>query len=63
MKCYLCPKEVSEAIRIWMPAKNRREKDQFRNLCLDCYLNHRQEQGYVLEKGCWIYKRRLINVK
>ena len=36
-----------------MPAKNAREKDNFRNICDDCYPVIMQEKGYSLINGVW----------
>jgi len=38
MKCYECKKpEPKSAIRVFMPAKNKREKASFRDICEMCY--------------------------
>lgn len=37
MKCYLCKKEISLAVRVYVKARNKREKSNFRNLCQNCY--------------------------
>jgi len=37
MKCYFCKKETTTAIRTFVPARNHREKSNFRDLCEDCY--------------------------
>ena len=37
MKCWICKREADWTIREFVTAKNRREKDGFRDVCLDCY--------------------------
>jgi Fe-S cluster biosynthesis and repair protein YggX len=37
MKCYFCKKEIHAAVRTFIPARNKREKSNFRNLCKDCW--------------------------
>lgn len=54
MNCYRCKKkDLKSAVRVMMPAKNAREKDNFRNICDDCYPVIMQEKGYSLINGVW----------
>ena len=57
MKCYRCKKsDLKSAVRVMMPAKNKREKDGFRNICDDCYPIVMDEKGYEMTGGVWRYK-------
>jgi len=47
MKCYLCKAEISEAIRTFLIARNKREKDYFRDLCRQCYLDKIRMKGNI----------------
>ena len=40
-----------------MPARNRREKAQFRDLCASCYTAEMEISGYILHNGMWAKKR------
>jgi len=54
MKCYRCKKEnLKSAVRIIMPAKDAREKDNYRDICDECYPIIMQERGYTLINGIW----------
>lgn len=61
MKCYRCKKQISSAIRVFMPAKDRREKAQHRDICDDCNLIIKSEQGYVLVDGIWRHSHGTTN--
>ena len=50
MKCYICKKRIKTAVRVFMLARNRREKDRYRDLCPNCYTAEMQRQGYELRK-------------
>lgn len=54
MKCYVCGKKVSTAMRILMPPKDRRYKETYRDVCDDCYEKHMRRCGYYLDHdGIW----------
>ena len=46
MQCYLCKKEITSAIRKYIPARNAREKSNFRELCTTCYNDLLTLEGY-----------------
>lgn len=50
MKCYLCKKIISVSTRVYLDARNRREKGQFRDLCWTCYDEKMKADGYKLTK-------------
>jgi hypothetical protein len=54
MKCYLCKKTITESIRHFMPAKDNREKPQFRDLCPTCYGIQMRNEGYSLKENIWV---------
>ena len=37
MKCWLCKKEITKAMRVFVKARNGREKDNFRDVCFPCF--------------------------
>lgn len=47
MKCYFCKEEITEAMRTFVKARNAREKDAFRDLCLNCYKAKMKAEGKV----------------
>lgn len=51
MKCYLCKAEINKSVRVFMDARNKREKSQYRDLCEVCYPKHMLAEGYVLKKS------------
>ena len=51
MKCYVCKREIDRSVRVFMEARDRRERAQFRDLCQACYETHMTEQGYVAERS------------
>ena len=53
MKCYFCKKEISRSTRPYVPARDRREKGQHRDLCKPCYQIFMQDNGYVLHNNVW----------
>ena len=53
MKCYICKTKVKTATRHFLKAKNRREKDQFRDLCEGCYSMQMEHEGFVLQGNTW----------
>ena len=53
MKCYVCKAKVSTATRHFMKTQNRREKDQFRDLCDNCYPAQMTKEGYSFKGNCW----------
>ncbi len=53
MKCYICKKETKTAIRHFMKAQNKREKDRFRDICDACYPPQMTKEGYVLDRNTW----------
>lgn len=53
MKCYICKKQIDSATRKFMPARNRREKNAFRDLCGVCYVKTMEAEGYVFQAGIW----------
>jgi len=53
MKCYVCKAKVSTATRHFLKAKNRRERDQFRDLCDNCYPAQMTNEGYIFKGNCW----------
>ena len=53
MECYFCKKEISTATRCYVPARDNREKDKFRDLCRPCYLTFMANQGYVFDGIMW----------
>ena len=54
MKCYNCEKkDLKEAVRVFMPAKNAREKDSYRDICLKCYPLIMKKKGYILIGNIW----------
>ena len=53
MKCYVCKAKVSTATRHFLKAKNRHEKDQFRDLCDNCYPAQMTKEGYIFKGNCW----------
>lgn len=57
MKCYICNKPISSSIRVFMEAKNKREKSQFRDLCSTCYERKQESEGYVREGNYWRKRR------
>ncbi len=54
MKCYVCKKPINRAVRVFMPARNHREKDSFRNLCEECYTKEMERQGSKLVGNTWL---------
>lgn len=56
MKCYLCKKEVTRAIRHFMNPKDRREVAKFRDLCEMCYPLQMDKEGYWLNGNIWMRK-------
>jgi len=53
MKCYVCKAKVSTATRHFMKTQNRREKDQFRDLCDNCYPAQMTKEGYSFKGNSW----------
>ena len=53
MKCYICKSNITTATRHFMKAQNKREKDQFRDLCEVCYSMQMEREGYVLQGNTW----------
>jgi len=53
MKCYKCKAKIESAVRVMLSAKDKREKDGFRNLCEGCYTGHMAETGYVFDGKVW----------
>lgn len=54
MKCYKCKKTgLTSATRVFMEARDRREKPGYRNVCDDCYSAIMHEHGYRLIDGVW----------
>lgn len=53
MNCYRCKTKIERGMREMMPAKNRREKDGFRNICYECYPIIMAEKGYIKINGMW----------
>lgn len=48
MKCYICKTpDLKKAVRKFMLARNRREKDAFRDVCEACYETEMDRLGYV----------------
>jgi len=57
MKCYCCGrKNLSSAVRVDMPAKDRRCKPGFKDVCHECYPKVMESKGYKLDKGIWVYQ-------
>lgn len=55
MKCYVCKREIDRAVRVFMGARDRRERAQFRDLCDTCYDHHmRIDKGLILKNGMWV---------
>jgi len=54
MKCYICKKQISSAIRRFMPPKDNREKAQYRDICKICYPLQMKKEGYSLKNNVWI---------
>jgi len=54
MRCFFCRKDITVAMRTFVRARNRREKDNFRDLCYECYCKLRKDStpkgGGVLEE-------------
>lgn len=40
MKCWFCKRKITTAIRDFVRARNGREKDNFRDVCENCYAKH-----------------------
>lgn len=61
VKCYFCKKEVSATVRIYVKARNNREKSSFRDLCGKCYYADKLANGYKMVgttgMGLPIYKK------
>ena len=53
MKCYVCQSEISSAIRHFTPPRNRREKDQYRDFCENCYHGQMEKEDYILQGNIW----------
>lgn len=51
MRCFLCKRDIQKAVRVFLDARNNREKSRFRDLCENCYHEHMTQQGFVLQKG------------
>jgi hypothetical protein len=47
MKCYICKKQISSGVRHYLPARNHREKDRFRDFCDACYRAQMAKEGYT----------------
>ena len=47
MKCYFCKREIKTAIRTYVPARNNREKSNFRDLCEDCYREFTKDKRII----------------
>lgn len=56
MRCYLCRVEITKAHRHEMIARDRREKDQFRDLCETCFPRQMDKEGYIKNINTWIRK-------
>ena len=53
MKCHRCKKAIDRAVRVFMKARDHREKDNFRDVCYECYDTMMREGGYTLVDGVW----------
>jgi len=53
MKCYLCKKEIEQSWRLFVAARNYRERDKFRDVCETCYKESRERNGFTLGEFGW----------
>ena len=54
MECYFCKAKISRGMRMLLHAKNKREITKFRDVCLICYPEEMNRQGYTLVSGIWV---------
>jgi hypothetical protein len=53
MICYLCKTPIKSSVRVFLKAKNGREKDGRRDVCESCYKRTKEKDGYKLNGNMW----------